>query len=92
MAISTMKRGQPYLGLRGQRLIWTMIMSVVLPFYFMAGYNNAVPGGLLTLETFVTTFPQIDTVHTTGSAQAEAARIQGKRISFFGTTSQEYHR
>ena len=64
-----------------------MIFSVVLPFYFMAGYNNAVPGGLLTLDTFVATFPQIDTVHTTGAAQSQAATIQGKSSSRVWSTT-----
>lgn len=41
-------------------------------------YSNAVPGGLLDLDSWVETFPQIDTVHKKGAAEAEAARIQGK--------------
>lgn len=55
-----------------------MIMTVVFPAYFMAGYNNAVPGGLLSLDSFVKVFPTIDTVHTEGAARAHAATIQGK--------------
>ncbi|RFU31238.1 hypothetical protein B7463_g5125, partial [Scytalidium lignicola] len=66
-----------YLGLRGTRLVQFMIATIVAPTYFLLGYNNAVFGGLLTLESFVKTFPRIDTVHTTGSTQAENARIQG---------------
>lgn len=66
-----------YLGLRGPRLIHFMIATVVAPCYFLLGYNNAVFGGLLTLESFVSTFPSIDTVHTEGPTQAENARVQG---------------
>ena len=73
-----MKTNKIYLGLRGRSLIWMMIMTVVFPAYFMAGYNNAVAGGLLTLDSFVAVFPTIDTVHTKGAAQAHAATIQGK--------------
>lgn len=43
-------------------------------------YNNAVTGGLLTLDSWVSLFPIIDTVHTTGAAQAQAARVQGKQL------------
>jgi len=68
---------KPHFGLRGQSLIRLMIITVVCPAYCLLGYNNAVVGGLLTLDSFVGTFPQIDTVHTTGSHQAENARIQG---------------
>lgn len=68
---------QKYFGLRGNRLVHFMIATVVAPAYFLLGYNNAVFGGLLTLDSFVSTFPRIDTVHTTGSVLAENARIQG---------------
>jgi hypothetical protein len=42
----------------------------------LLGYNNAVVGAshLRLLRRYL---PQIDTVHTTGSHQAENARIQG---------------
>ena len=68
---------QLYLGLKGDTLIWTMIMTVVFPAYFVMGYNNAVIGGLLTLDTFVSVFPSIDTVHTEGAQEQQAARVQG---------------
>lgn len=54
-----------------------MIITVVLPAYCLLGYNNAVIGGLLSLESFVEQFPSIDTVHTTGSTKSENARVQG---------------
>lgn len=66
-----------YLGLRGNRLTTFMIVAVVLPAYVLLGYNNAVMGGLLTLPSFLETFPSIDTVNTSGSEEAENARIQG---------------
>lgn len=55
-----------------------MIISVVCPAYILLGYNNAVMGGLLTLPSFLSTFPTIDTVHTTGGTAAENSRIQGE--------------
>lgn len=74
----SLNMSKPYLGLRGNKLTWTMILTIVFPAYFMAGYNNAVPGGLLSLDSFVETFPTIDTIHTTGAAQQHAATIQGE--------------
>jgi hypothetical protein len=71
------KMARPYFGLRGQSLIRFIIITVVLPAYCLLRYNNAVFGGLLSLESFVEQFPTIDTVHTTRSTQSENARIQG---------------
>lgn len=62
------------MGLRGYSLIRLMIITVFLPAYCLLGYNNAVFGGLLSLESFVEQFPTIDTIHTTGS-KSENARI-----------------
>ena len=70
-----------HLGLRGSRLINFMILVVVCPAYILLGYNNAVFGGLLTLPSFLSTFPSIDTVNTSGSTAAENARIQGGLFS-----------
>jgi hypothetical protein len=75
--------GKKYLGLRGNRLVHFMITAVVAPTYFLLGYNNAVFGGLLTLDSFVSTFPRINTIHPTRSVVTEDARIQG-------TLSSEY--
>lgn len=72
-----------YLGLRGHRLTTVMIVTVVLPAYCLLGYNNAVVGGLLSLESFNTQFPRIDTVHTTGAQQAENARIEGTVVALY---------
>lgn len=66
-----------YLGLRGESLRRVMVVTIVLPAYCLLGYNNAVMGGLLRLESFAKQFPSIDTAHTTGSQQQENARIQG---------------
>lgn len=69
---------RPYFGLRGHKLIRLMIITIVLPAYTLLGYNNAVVGGLLSLDSFVKQFPRIDTVNTTGAQAAENARIQGR--------------
>jgi hypothetical protein len=49
----------------------------VCPAFITYGYNLSVAGGLLTLESFVKTFPQIDTVNTTGAQQHYNSTIQG---------------
>lgn len=71
----------PQHKLRGKALINVMIATAVCPAYILLGYNNAVFGGLLTLPSFLATFPSIDTVNTTGSVAAENARIQGAQIA-----------
>jgi hypothetical protein len=72
-----------YMRLRGKPLIWVMISTVIFPAYFTLGYNNAVFGGLLDLDSFLTTFPNTDTVNTTGAKQTENSRIQGSQPSVF---------
>lgn len=68
----------PYLGLRGTRLVNFQLMTIVLPAYFLLGYNNAVMGGLLSLDSFIETFPQTNTGKSAGSAATENAKIQGE--------------
>lgn len=82
LVTQTMAR-TPYLGLRGHRLTRFMIGSVVCPAYMLLGYNNAVFGGLVNLESFLKTFPRIDTVNAEGAEEAENARIQGTLLSFW---------
>ncbi|OAG42008.1 hypothetical protein AYO21_03743 [Fonsecaea monophora] len=72
-----------YLGLRGKRLTTALIVMVVCPAYILIGYNNAAAGGLLTLPSFVETFPRIDTVNTAGKQQADNARIQGTVVALY---------
>lgn len=57
---------QRFWGLRGSRLNLATIWMVVCPAYMCYGYNQAVAGGVLTLESFVKVFPEIDTINTTG--------------------------
>lgn len=66
-----------YMGLRGRSLVMCMVFTVVFPGYSLLGYNNSVIGGLLSLESFATQFPDIDTTTTEGAQRAQNARIQG---------------
>lgn len=45
--------------------------------FVLQGYDQAVSNGLLTLGSFIAVFPQIDTVHTTGSEKSHNSTIQG---------------
>lgn len=73
-----------YFGLRGKALVHFMLMLVVCPAYTLLGYNNAVMGGLLTLPSFLETFPAIDTVSTADTpAEAQNARIQGTVVALY---------
>jgi hypothetical protein len=65
-----------HFGLRGQALERALIWAVILPSYVLFGYNNALAGGLLSLPSFVATFPRIDTLNTTGDTKTSNARVQ----------------
>lgn len=47
------------------------------------GYNNAVAGGLLSLPSWLATFPQIDTASTTGAQKSENSRLQGTVVALY---------
>jgi hypothetical protein len=66
-----------FYGLRGGALKSFIIWAVICPAYILFGWNNALLGGLLTLDSWIETFPRIDTLNTTGQQNAENARIQG---------------
>lgn len=47
--------------------------------FILQGYDQAVANGLLTLASFITVFPQIDTLNTTGATKSHNSTIQGER-------------
>lgn len=51
---------------------------VVCPAFVTYGYNQGVMGGLLTLESFVETFPQMNTLTATDAEKTYNSTIQGK--------------
>jgi hypothetical protein len=63
--------------LRGSSLSRAIIWLVVCPAFFCYGYNLSVAGGLLTLDSFIKSFPQLDTINTTGEQQHHNSTIQG---------------
>lgn len=62
--------------LRGRRL--SLAVGLVGAMGFMLqGYDQAVANGLLTLDSFVKTFPAIDAIHATGEEKSHKSTIQG---------------
>ena len=69
-----------YLGLRGRKLELAIIYGVVLPGFLLFGYNNSAAGGLVELNSWVETFPIIDTLNPHAG---NAATLQGLAISLY---------
>ena len=69
------------MGFTGKTLETAMLMLVVLPSFILFGYNQSGVGGLLSIESWVNTFPQIDTVHTTGAQKESHSTIQGTIVA-----------
>lgn len=74
---------KPTLGLRGTKLNIGHICTVILPAYICFGYLMAVTSGIETRQSWVHTFPQMDTVNTTGPKEAENSRIKGTVTAIF---------
>lgn len=69
-----------YLGLRGNALLRAAVMLVVCPTFTCYGYNMSVAGGLLTLESFNTQFPRMQTINVDPAQKAANSLIQGLSI------------
>ncbi|KAM5350973.1 hypothetical protein ACJ41O_003696 [Fusarium nematophilum] len=72
-----------YLGASGKALSILQIALIVAPAFVIFGYNQAGIGGLLTEEDWVNTFPEIDTVNTTGSEKSKKSTLQGFVVATF---------
>lgn len=81
------------LNLRGPALRSAQTWAAIFPAYILFGWNNAVAGPLLDLQSWTSTFPKIDTVNTTGSVKEHNATVQGTVVAvytlgaFFGACS-----
>ncbi|KAI9931166.1 hypothetical protein ASPWEDRAFT_56134 [Aspergillus wentii DTO 134E9] len=69
--------------LRGNYLSLAQLFLVVCPAFVLFGYNQAGIGGLVSVEDWTKTFPQIDTSHTSGATKSHNSTIQGVVISTF---------
>ena len=75
------KQQRSYLGLRGGGLNLAQLFLVVAPAFVLFGYNQACPGGLLSLEDWTHTFPQIATTGPNGSPGKST--LQGFVVAIF---------
>lgn len=60
----------------GKRLELIQTLLIALPSFVLFGYNQSGLGGLLSIESWVETFPEIDTIHTTGAQKATNSTVQ----------------
>lgn len=66
---------------RSQQLL--QLLLVVLPAFLLFGYNQSNVGGFLSIENWAHTFPEIDTVTTTGEEKEEKHTLQGVIVATF---------
>lgn len=69
----------PYyrLPFAGTQLQIALVALCVAPSYILFGYNQAVLGSLLSLQSWVLVFPEIDTVNTSGAQKSQNSTNQG---------------
>ncbi|GJC77368.1 sugar transporter STL1 [Colletotrichum liriopes] len=72
-----------YFGLTGNALNNLRIALIIAPSFILYGYNIGVVGGLLTEEDWVKTFPEIDTVNTSGDEKSRNSTLQGLIVATF---------
>ena len=68
--------------LSGKRLELIQTCLIALPSFILFGYNQSGIGGLLSINSWVETFPEIDTIHTTGAQKATNSTIQVRSASY----------
>jgi hypothetical protein len=68
---------KPCINMRGKALR-RLIAFVGAAAFVLQGYDQAVANGLLTLPTFISTFPQTDTINTMAAQKSHNANVQGK--------------
>jgi sugar porter (SP) family MFS transporter len=69
--------------LTGKKLEVAQLLLVVMPAFVLFGYNQSGVGGLLSLRDFAETFPEMDTVTTTGAVKTHKKTIQGTVVAMF---------
>lgn len=72
-----------YLGFTGHALSVVQMALVVCPAFILFGYNQAGLGGLITTEDWTKTFPEIDTIHTSGAEKKTKSTLQGLVVATF---------
>jgi hypothetical protein len=51
-------------------------LLVALPSFILFGWNQSGVGGLLSIESWVETFPEIDVIHATAAEKASRSTVQ----------------
>ncbi|KKY35577.1 putative sugar transporter stl1 [Diaporthe ampelina] len=77
--------GRPvkFMGAMGHSLTVMQTLFIVMPSFICFGYNQAGLGGLITMEDWAKTFPQIDTIHFTGKEKSAHSTLQGLVVATF---------
>ncbi len=74
--------GKRFLGLRGTNL--NKAIAIIAGFdFFLFGYDQGVMGGLLTLGSFVKTFPEIDVGGAAPEDRGHVSTIQGIAVASY---------
>ncbi|KAI1084841.1 general substrate transporter [Whalleya microplaca] len=71
------------INLQAEALARLQIALIVCPAFVLFGYNQAGIGGLLTEPDWVDTFPEIDTVNSTGADKSKKSTLQGFVVATF---------
>ncbi|PYI23193.1 general substrate transporter [Aspergillus violaceofuscus CBS 115571] len=85
-----------FLGRSGAALTTLQLSLIVCPAFILNGYNQANIGGYLTESSWVATFPELDTINTTGAIKSHNSTIQGLTVAvlilggLFGSLSCSY--
>jgi hypothetical protein len=66
-----------FMNLQGDALTNARILCILLPAFFLFGFNQSNLGGCLAYPSFIKHFPTINTATTKGGIKAENSRIQG---------------
>ncbi|KAJ5289067.1 Major facilitator superfamily domain general substrate transporter [Penicillium angulare] len=74
-----------FLGLRGNRLTLAAILGVLMPAILTVGYNTAVLGGVLSVESFRQSFPEIDVLHA--KDPDHASTLEGTVVAAYAVGS-----
>lgn len=68
--------------MKGRKLRYFVTLTASLAF-FLQGYASTVLNGLVSLDSFLKTFPLIDTIHTVGQEKARHAAFLGTTVSLY---------
>lgn len=72
-----------FMGAMGHKLTVMQTLFIVMPSFICFGYNQAGLGGLITMEDWAKTFPEIDTINVTGSVKSAHSTLQGFVVATF---------